>query len=286
MNNYSGFEITKIRLYAIKLLFALLFLKRHKILHCDLKPENILLTKGDINNVKVIDFGSSCFEDRKMYTYIQSRFYRAPEIIMDSGYGVEIDMWSFGCIIAELYTGSPIFPGEDERDQLLYIIDYLGVPSISFINQSQKRELFFDKNNQPYSDKNHEEKESKDLKTKSISSFLMEASNEFVDFITQSLRWVPQDRIKPEEALLHQWVIGGMNAKELQLHKKKIEKYQVINSEGGNANSSVNRAKQCSNVDQTKAKTRNMSKCINTIIQGKRTKSKDSYCYVYNKKHN
>jgi serine/threonine protein kinase len=61
--------------------------------------------------IKVIDFGSSCFVNERMYTYVQSRFYRSPEVIMGLPYGCEIDMWSFGCIVAELYMGYPLFPG-------------------------------------------------------------------------------------------------------------------------------------------------------------------------------
>ena len=61
----------------------------------------------------MIDFGSSCFEDETRYTYIQSRFYRAPEVILGLPYGTPIDMWSLGCILAELYTGCPIFPGNE-----------------------------------------------------------------------------------------------------------------------------------------------------------------------------
>ena len=90
-----------------------------KIIHRDLKPENILIYpkgEGGQNGIKVIDFGSSCYEHERIYTYIQSRFYRAPEIILGIPYTMAIDMWSFGCIIAELYTGYPIFPGENEVD--------------------------------------------------------------------------------------------------------------------------------------------------------------------------
>lgn len=65
--------------------------------------------------IRVIDFGSSCFVDERMYTYVQSRFYRSPEVIMGLPYGCEIDMWSFGCILAELYMGYPLFPGARAR---------------------------------------------------------------------------------------------------------------------------------------------------------------------------
>jgi dual specificity tyrosine-phosphorylation-regulated kinase 2/3/4 len=81
------------------------------VLHCDLKPENIMLRSSNRSIVKVIDFGSSCFQDEKVYTYIQSRFYRAPEVILGLPYGPPIDMWSLACILAELHTGIPLFPG-------------------------------------------------------------------------------------------------------------------------------------------------------------------------------
>lgn len=61
--------------------------------------------------VQVIDFGSSCFEGEQVYSYIQSRFYRSPEVMLGLGYGTAIDMWSLACILAELYTGYPLFPG-------------------------------------------------------------------------------------------------------------------------------------------------------------------------------
>ena len=81
-----------------------------------MKPENILLKKMNKSGIKVIDFGSGCFENERIYTYIQSRFYRAPEIMLGLAYGLEIDMWSFGCILCELYIGYPIFPGENEAE--------------------------------------------------------------------------------------------------------------------------------------------------------------------------
>jgi dual specificity tyrosine-phosphorylation-regulated kinase 2/3/4 len=103
-------------------------LNHHKIIHCDIKPENILLRQHNKTGVKLIDFGSSCFEDEKLYTYIQSRFYRSPEIILGLPYSTQIDMWSFGCLLCELYAGYPLFSGDSEQDQLLSIMEVLGVP--------------------------------------------------------------------------------------------------------------------------------------------------------------
>ena len=100
------------------------------IVHCDLKPENILVKRKDKSGIVVADFGSGCLENEIVYTYIQSRFYRAPDIILGLfPYTQQIDMWSFGCIMIELYTGFPLFPGTNEKEQLQLIIDVIGMPS-------------------------------------------------------------------------------------------------------------------------------------------------------------
>mmetsp|Transcript_349 Transcript_349/g.359 ORF Transcript_349/g.359 Transcript_349/m.359 type:complete len:89 (-) Transcript_349:65-331(-) len=85
-----------IRRFAIQILYALNYLKSENIVHCDLKPENIVLKNKYKSGLKVIDFGSSTFINERVYTYIQSRFYRAPEIMFGIPYGHPIDMWSFG----------------------------------------------------------------------------------------------------------------------------------------------------------------------------------------------
>jgi len=119
-------------------LIALYFMKEHSIVHCDMKPENILLRKINKSGIKIIDFGSGCFENEKIYTYIQSRFYRAPEIVLGIPYTPAIDMWSFGCILFELFIGYPLFPGENEQEHMAMMMEVKGVPprsvlAVSFI---------------------------------------------------------------------------------------------------------------------------------------------------------
>lgn len=77
-NGYNGLDMELIRRFAIQILVSLKFLKERKIIHCDLKPENILLKQPDKSGIKIIDFGSSCYEKEILYSYIQSRYYRAP----------------------------------------------------------------------------------------------------------------------------------------------------------------------------------------------------------------
>ncbi|KAG1462134.1 hypothetical protein G6F55_003144 [Rhizopus delemar] len=129
INSYQGFSMALVKRFAYQLLTAVKFLGENNIIHCDLKPENILLKHPDKSGIRVIDLGSSCFVNEKVYSYIQSRFYRAPEVILGMEYGLPIDMWSTGCILAELYTGRPLFPGENELDQLACIMQLLGVPN-------------------------------------------------------------------------------------------------------------------------------------------------------------
>jgi dual specificity tyrosine-phosphorylation-regulated kinase 2/3/4 len=135
-NGFKGLSLGLIRRFAIQLLQCLQFLREHTIIHCDLKPENVLLKCRNKSGIKLIDFGSSCFVHEKIYTYIQSRFYRAPEIMLAIPYTPAIDIWSLGCILAELFTGTaflsslgtPLFPGDSEPEQMALIIEVNGLP--------------------------------------------------------------------------------------------------------------------------------------------------------------
>ena len=108
---------------------AFLCLPDIDVIHCDLKPENILLRVSNRSAIKVIDFGSSCKRTEQMFVYIQSRFYRSPEVIMGLPYSQAIDMWSLGCILVELHVGTPLFSGEDEHDQMIRFVSLLGMPT-------------------------------------------------------------------------------------------------------------------------------------------------------------
>ncbi|RCH86407.1 dual specificity protein kinase yak1 [Rhizopus stolonifer] len=144
-NHYRGFSPEKVRAFAVQILDTLGLLKEAKIIHCDLKPENILLTSEKSMTIKVIDFGSSCHEANKIFTYIQSRFYRAPEVLLGLRYTASIDMWSFGCVVAELFLGLPIFPGVSEYNQLFRIIEMLGVPPKDMLSIGKNTHVYFNK---------------------------------------------------------------------------------------------------------------------------------------------
>lgn len=109
------------------------------VIHCDLKPENILFTDQTHQKIKVIDFGSSCFSCKDGFSYVQSRYYRAPEIALGLPYSETADMWSLGCIVAELATGRPLFPALDENELLECFIMMLGEVPASMIAKAKKK---------------------------------------------------------------------------------------------------------------------------------------------------
>ncbi|XXG43972.1 hypothetical protein AAC387_Pa01g3883 [Persea americana] len=139
INSFRGLPLDIVQLFSKQILHALIIMKEAGIIHCDLKPENILLSASvKPREIKVIDFGSACMEDRTVYSYIQSRYYRSPEVVLGYSYTTAIDMWSFGCIVAELFLGLPLFPGASEYDLLKRMIEILGGQPPDHILRSAK----------------------------------------------------------------------------------------------------------------------------------------------------
>eukprot|EP00397_Hematodinium_sp_SG-2012_P004097 GEMP01004108.1.p1 GENE.GEMP01004108.1~~GEMP01004108.1.p1 ORF type:complete len:670 (+),score=93.71 GEMP01004108.1:562-2571(+) len=148
-NQFRGLSCALIRNLTKQLLHSLVALKKAHILHCDLKPENVLLCTNRNTKIKLIDFGSACFQSHMAYTYIQSRFYRSPEVLFGVLYTGAIDMWSLGCICAELYLGLPIFPGNSEYDQVARIVEVLGLPPDHMLNQGKQTSRFLIRTERP-----------------------------------------------------------------------------------------------------------------------------------------
>ncbi|KAJ3131200.1 Dual specificity tyrosine-phosphorylation-regulated kinase [Physocladia obscura] len=239
---YRGVHTGVIKRFSSQMLKCLDLLGTEKIVHCDLKPENILLkdtlflqpSRCDFVAVsengytrsstfippdfkpsnpeyalKVIDLGSSCFEHEKVYTYVQSRFYRSPEVILGISYNTSIDMWSFGCILAELFMGYPLFPGENEQQQLAYMMEVLGVPPVSVIERGTRSKLFFDGTaTSSYSPRIVADSKGKKRRpsTKTLAGVLKTSDHVFVNFLLGCLEWSPERRFTPLEAMQHEWM--------------------------------------------------------------------------------
>lgn len=215
-NRFAPMNIPVIKHFAKQLLNTLQYLYSQRIVHCDMKPENILLKAGSKSTVKVIDFGSSCFENQRLYTYIQSRFYRAPEVMLGIPYTSAIDMWSFGCILAELANGYPIFPGESESEQLCCLMEFLGVPPRALVERGSRKKNFFDANGMPKLPPNSRGRIRRPA-TKELGTFLRVSSANindpegaaFVDFVSKCFTWDPSQRWTPLQAMQHPWISGA-----------------------------------------------------------------------------
>jgi len=221
-NKFQGFSLQLVRKFAHSILQCLDALYRNRIIHCDLKPENILLKQQGRSGIKVIDYGSSCYEHQRIYTYIQSRFYRAPEVILGAKYGMPIDMWSLGCILAELLTGYPLFPGEDEGDQLATIIELLGMPPQKILDTSKRARNFISSKGYPRyctvttgSDgqvqltggRSRRGKYRGPPGSKELVTALKGCDDPlFLDFMKRCLEWDPAVRMTPPQALRHAWL--------------------------------------------------------------------------------
>jgi glycogen synthase kinase 3 beta len=120
-----------VRLYQYQLLRGLAFIHGQGIMHCDIKPQNLLLD-GKSHTLKIADFGTAkrLWVGRTLQSYVCSRYYRAPELILGStNYNTSVDLWSAGCVLGEMLLGQPMFTGTDGIDQLVQIVKVLGTPS-------------------------------------------------------------------------------------------------------------------------------------------------------------
>jgi serine/threonine protein kinase len=137
-------------------------------------------------------------------------------------------MWSFGCIMIELFTGFPLFPGTNEREQMQLIIDVIGMPNASVLSRSTRKKLFSQFKNDntavpaPLEVITDHEKE-KRLKY-IMEKLREEPDTEFVNLISRCLEWDPLKRMTPDEGLNHNWILKGLPPGVLDSHKEHLSK--------------------------------------------------------------
>ncbi|KAL2243857.1 UNVERIFIED_CONTAM: putative serine/threonine-protein kinase dyrk2 [Sesamum indicum] len=210
-NRESGgevyFTMPRLQSITIQCLEALQFLHSLGLIHCDLKPENILVKSYSRCEVKVIDLGSSCFETDHLCSYVQSRSYRAPEVILGLPYDKKIDIWSLGCILAELCTGNVLFQNDSPATLLARVIGIIGPIEQEMLAKGRDTYKYFTKNHMLY-ERNQDTNRLEYLipKKSSLRHRLPMGDQGFIDFVAHLLEVNPKKRPSASEALKHPWL--------------------------------------------------------------------------------
>ncbi|KAF3118912.1 regulator of ime2, variant 2 [Orbilia oligospora] len=173
--------ILEVKLYIYQLFRSLAYIHSQGICHRDIKPQNLLLDPST-GILKLCDFGSAkiLVENEPNVSYICSRYYRAPELIFD--------VWSTGCVMAELMLGQPLFPGESGIDQLVEIIKVLGTPT-----REQIRTM----------NPNYMEHKFPQIKPHPFAKVFRKAPPEAIDLISRLLEYTPTQRLSAIDAMCH-----------------------------------------------------------------------------------
>jgi len=243
------FTIPRLCYITRQVLIALEFVHKLGLVHSDVKPENILLSSYSRALVKVIDFGSSCFLTDRQSSYIQSRSYRAPEVILGLPYDGKIDIWSLGCVVAEMYTGEVTFQNDSIVSMLSRMEAICGPFPRHMVSQGRHGASYFTNSglvyevveatnademdtsaaNVPGEDNHNAEEHQFDVYQPKVTTLaarlgftanmMREPKTEnparmFVDFVQKTLSIDPAKRPSASQALQHPWIKWGASLSE------------------------------------------------------------------------
>lgn len=186
--------------WTYQLLRGLKYLHSASVLHRDLKPQNILLNSNSTCDLVVCDFGLSRVLDPehppRLSEYVATRWYRAPEVTLTlNQYSSKMDMWSVGCILAEMLAGKPLFQGVNAIDQMQRILDVVGTPS------DQDLEWISSESTRAYVKAQHQRPAS------NLASLFPYAEDLALDLLSQLLQFNPHKRPTAAEALTHPYFV-------------------------------------------------------------------------------
>ncbi|KAF2859641.1 Pkinase-domain-containing protein [Piedraia hortae CBS 480.64] len=209
-----------------QLLQGIAFCHENRVLHRDLKPQNLLINNS--GQLKLADFGLARAFGIPVNTFsneVVTLWYRAPDVLLGSRtYNTSIDIWSAGCIMAEMFTGRPLFPGTTNEDQLMKIFRFLGTPSErSWPKITQFPEY---KSTWPV------------YATQDMQVFLPQIDQAGFSLLMQMIQMRPEARITAADALRHPWFAEFMTAVSYQPSGYSTRPYNANGYQGGayNAN--------------------------------------------------
>lgn len=185
-----------IQYFTYQILRGLKYVHSAGVIHRDLKPSNILINENC--DLKICDFGLARIQDPQMTGYVSTRYYRAPEIMLTwQKYDTEVDLWSVGCILAEMIEGKPLFPGRDHVHQFSIITELLGLPPADVIdticseNTLRFVQLLPHKERIPFTER---------------FASLTQIEPEAIDLLAKMLVFDPKKRISAADALTHPYM--------------------------------------------------------------------------------
>lgn len=205
----DGLEPEYIKTILYQLLLASSFMHKNRIIHRDIKPENLLLSTNGL--LKVCDFGFArqLNDEDKFYLYtdyVSTRWYRAPELLVgDAAYDETVDVWAVGCIVAELFSGQPLFPGDSDLHTLQLILEAQG----NGLTEKQKsaflKNEIFEGHEIPYRESAPSSEDSSMQGAYLSPLEAMGMPEDMYDFMISCLHLDPEKRSKAHELINHRF---------------------------------------------------------------------------------
>lgn len=183
----------QVKFIVYQIMRGLKYIHSAGIIHRDLKPSNMAVNEDC--DLKILDFGLARPTDSEMTGYVATRWYRAPEIMLNwMHYKQTVDIWSVGCIMAEMLTGRALFPGDDQIDQITKILNLCGTPTNDTLNKITSEEAILYIKSLPKMDK------------KNFQEVFPEANPLAIDLMEKMLEVDADKRINAEQTLSHPYL--------------------------------------------------------------------------------
>ena len=248
----DGLSPKLIKSFVYQMCKAIAYMHKNNMIHRDIKPENLLIDEN--LNLKLCDFGfarkvklnKSNNNINEMTDYVATRWYRSPELLLSGGiYGPDVDYWAVGCIMGELADGNPMFPGENETDQINCIIKILGNLPEELVNMFYKNPIYEGKELLHVS-------KPETLERRYISKLGPTA----IDFMKGLLQLDPKKRLNSETVFKHKYFAPFIKEEE-EKKKKLMEKQKIINNinvnkEKSQTNKKTERNNENSSIEKNK----------------------------------
>ena len=248
----DGLSPKLIKSFVYQMCKAIAYMHKNNMIHRDIKPENLLIDEH--LNLKLCDFGfarkvklnKNNNNINEMTDYVATRWYRSPELLLSGGiYGPDVDYWAVGCIMGELADGNPMFPGENETDQINCIIKVLGNLPEDLVNMFYKNPIYDGKELLHVS------------KPESLERrYMGKLGPTAIDFMKGLLQLDPKKRLNTETVFKHKYFACFMKDEQKEKEKEK-EKINNINNINNSKMSTNNRENENKNLSKENANNNN-----------------------------